>query len=54
MKQRLGIACAIMEKPDLLILDEPLISLDEDGIAATKQIVREEKSAWGDCYSGLP
>lgn len=44
MKQRLGIACAIMEKPDLLILDEPLISLDEDGIAATKQIVQEEKA----------
>ncbi len=43
MKQRLGIACAIMERPDLLILDEPVNALDEDGIALVKQIVREEK-----------
>lgn len=43
MKQRLGIACAVMEEPDLLILDEPFISLDEDGIAAVRKIVREEK-----------
>lgn len=43
MKQRLGIACAIMEKPDLLILDEPLISLDEDGVETTRQIIIEER-----------
>ena len=29
MKQRLGIVQAIMEKPELLILDEPMNSLDE-------------------------
>ena len=42
-KQRLGIACAIMEKPDLLILDEPLISLDENGIESVLSIIQEEK-----------
>lgn len=43
MKQRLGIACAIMEKPDLLLLDEPFISLDDDGVKQTFQIIQEEK-----------
>ncbi|MGN0249875.1 MAG: ATP-binding cassette domain-containing protein [Oliverpabstia sp.] len=43
MKQRLGIACAIMEHPELIILDEPFISLDEEGILDTKEIIRKEK-----------
>lgn len=42
MKQRLGIACAIMEKPDLILLDEPLNSLDDEGIELAKTIIREE------------
>jgi ABC-2 type transport system ATP-binding protein len=33
MKQRLGLAQAIMENPDLLILDEPMNGLDKDGVA---------------------
>lgn len=32
MKQRLGLAQAIMENPDILILDEPMNGLDEAGI----------------------
>lgn len=32
MKQRLGIACAFMEKPQLVILDEPTNALDEEGV----------------------
>ena len=32
MKQKLGIACAIMENPELIILDEPVNALDEFSI----------------------
>lgn len=43
MKQRLGIACAIMERPELLILDEPFISLDETGVQTVFEIIKQEK-----------
>ena len=43
MKQRLGIAAAIMEKPDIVLLDEPTNSLDESGVEMVKRIVRAEK-----------
>lgn len=43
MKQKLGIACAIMEEPDLIILDEPINALDEAGIDNVKAIVKEAK-----------
>lgn len=33
MRQRLGLAQAIMEDPDLFILDEPMNGLDKDGVA---------------------
>ena len=32
MRQRLGIACAIMERPSLLLLDEPVNALDPAGV----------------------
>lgn len=43
MKQRLGIACAIMEKPELLILDEPFLSLDEAGVQTVFEIIQRER-----------
>ena len=44
MKQRLGIAAAIMETPDIIILDEPTNSLDDSGVELVKEIVTEEKN----------
>lgn len=43
MRQRLGIAQAIMEKPDIILLDEPTNALDKEGIRIFKQIIAEEK-----------
>ena len=44
MKQKLGIACAIMENPELLILDEPFNALDEKSVENVKKIIKEYKS----------
>ena len=38
MRQRLGIAQAIMEEPSLMILDEPLNGLDKYGVAEMRQL----------------
>jgi len=43
MKQRLAIAQAIMERPDIIILDEPTNSLDENGVQLVREILLEEK-----------
>lgn len=43
MRQRLGIAQAIMENPDLLILDEPFNGLDKHGVADIRNIILELK-----------
>lgn len=42
MKQRLGIAAAVMESPDLLVLDEPTNALDESGVALIQDIVHAQ------------
>ena len=40
MKQRLGIAQAIMENPDTLILDEPMNGLDNSGVADMRNLFK--------------
>ena len=45
MKQRLGVACAIMEHPKIILLDEPTNALDEEGVGQIRDIVIEEKNA---------
>ena len=40
MRQRLGIAQAIMENPSLLILDEPLNGLDKHGVRERRQLIK--------------
>ena len=44
MKQRLGIAAAIMEHPDIVLLDEPTNALDSDGVETVKELLQEEKA----------
>lgn len=41
MRQRLGIAQAIMEKPRLLLLDEPMNGLDNDGVKEMRALFRK-------------
>lgn len=43
MRQRLGLAQAIMENPDLLILDEPMNGLDKDGVSDMRKYLLELK-----------
>ena len=43
MKQRLGIAAAVMEHPNIIILDEPTNALDSDGVQMVKRILQKEK-----------
>lgn len=43
MRQRLGIAQAMMEEPEILILDEPTNGLDEDGVEWFRQFILEQK-----------
>jgi len=43
MRQRLGIAQAIMEQPDILILDEPMNGLDKHGVADIRELLMELK-----------
>lgn len=43
MKERLGIAAAIMERPRLLVLDEPTNALDASGVVMLKRVVRSEQ-----------
>lgn len=53
MKQRLGIACAIMENPEIILLDEPTNALDESGINLIKENlmkIRDDKIIIISCH----
>lgn len=43
MRQRLGLAQAIMENPKLLILDEPFNGLDKDGVGEMREYLLSYK-----------
>ena len=43
MKQKLGIAAAVMENPDMIILDEPINALDEKTVSVVKNILLRHK-----------
>lgn len=44
MKQRLAIAQAVMEAPDVIMLDEPTNGLDDDGVKKIRDLILEEKA----------
>lgn len=43
MRQRLGIAQAIMEDPDILVLDEPMNGLDNEGVEDIRKLLLDLK-----------
>lgn len=43
MKQRLGIAAAIMGKPDIILLDEPINAIDGDGVEEIRKVILDLK-----------
>ncbi|PPK80809.1 ABC-2 type transport system ATP-binding protein [Lacrimispora xylanisolvens] len=44
MRQRLGIAQALMEYPDIIILDEPMNGLDNSGVMEIRKILLQLKA----------
>lgn len=48
MKQRLGIAEALLDSPKLILLDEPTNALDEEGTSTLANLIKQEKES-GSC-----
>lgn len=44
MKQRLGLAAAVLESPRILLLDEPTNALDSDGVEMFRSLLQREKA----------
>lgn len=47
MRQRLGIAMALMTQADFLVLDEPLNGLDPEGIVEVRNLIKELNQKFG-------
>lgn len=43
MRQRLGLAQALMENPEILLLDEPLNGLDNEGVEEMRKVLLKQK-----------
>ena len=50
MKQRLGIALAIMGNPDVIVLDEPLNGLDIQGISDLRDLIENINKEYGTTF----
>lgn len=47
MKQRLGIGMALLPKPEIMVLDEPVNGLDPEGIVGVRQLIKRMQEEWG-------
>lgn len=47
MKQRLGIGMALLPKPEVLILDEPMNGLDPEGMVEMRRLLKRMQEEWG-------